>query len=86
MVRQYPPPPHHRIIVVAQLVICDNFWHARYPVQAQGVTVWSCRPTQSMFLHTKPYGANGPFHWSEARRQMAAEPLVQDLVLPDLDW
>jgi len=39
---------------------------ARYPVQAEGVTVWSCRPTQSRYSCTpNPMDADGPLHWSE---------------------
>ena len=56
---------------------------SRYSVQADGVTVWSCRPTQ----HTNsPMNTDGPLHWSEARRQMATDPWsTTNLVLPDLD-
>jgi len=45
---------------------------ARYPVQAEGIIVLSCRPTQSRCsCPPRPTDADGPFHWSEARRQMA---------------
>ena len=57
-------------------------------VQVEGITVWSCCPTQPRCLCTPhPNGTDGPFHWTEAQRQMATDPrlTMEDLVFPDLD-
>jgi len=48
---------------------------ARYPVQTEDVTVWLCHPTQPRCSCTPSLvDTDGPFHWSEARRQMAMDP------------
>jgi len=60
---------------------------SRYHVQAEGVTVCSCRPTQPKCSCTpSPMDTDGPFHGSESRRQMATDPwsTTKDLLLPEL--
>ena len=49
------------------VAVSEGWKLSRYPVQAEGVTVWSCRPTQSRCSCTpSPIDADGPYHWSEA--------------------